>query len=87
MLAIRNTVSFQLKSSLLDKEGGYIIFTQEPFTLVTIYAPNSHQLHFFRRAFKLVSSVKYGHLLMCGDFNRLTPNWILIPLLKVESNH
>lgn len=34
-----------------------------------MYAPNSHQIHFFRALFKCIASVKYGHLLICGDFN------------------
>lgn len=36
---------------------------------MNVYAPNSLQLCFLRKVFKLITHVKYGQLLMCGDFN------------------
>lgn len=72
MVAIRNTVTFELKDSILDIEGQFIIPTcninKLLLTIVSLYAPNTHQLCFLRRLFNLVSRVKYGSLLLCEDF-------------------
>lgn len=73
LLAISKSVTFNLKSSLLDDDGGYINLTGDVnsklYTIASTYAPNSQQLRFLRKIFKLISSVRYGQLLMCGDFN------------------
>lgn len=71
MLAIRDTVSFELKDSFIDQEGRYIILVINnlPITLVSVYAPNSHQIRFLRKVFKKVFRVRVGSLLLCGDFN------------------
>lgn len=50
LLAIGKSVSFHLKSSLMDDEGRYIILTGDlnsrTYIIVSVYAPNSHQLRF-----------------------------------------
>lgn len=43
------------------------------FTLVNVYAPNKHQLHFFHRLMCTSRKHQQGLLLLCGDFN-LTPD-------------
>lgn len=77
LLAIRNSLTFRLKDFILDTEGHYIILiydiNAQPYIPVALYAPNSHQLRFLQNLFKRISSIKYGHLLMCGDF-KLTVN-------------
>lgn len=73
LIAVGKSMSFQLKSSHLDPNGRFIILTgdlnSKPYTLVTIYAPNSHQIRFLRRVFKAITSRRYRQLLMGGDFN------------------
>lgn len=66
----KNSLSFQLKDTLLDEGGRYIIITgdlnSKPYTL---YAPKSHQLRFIRKVLKKANFMKQGNLLICGDFN------------------
>lgn len=73
LIAIKKSFSFKLKSSHMDPDGCFIILegdiNSKPYTLVTVYAPNTHQLTFLRKVFKTISSLKYGQLLMCGNFN------------------
>lgn len=72
-IAIGKSVSFKLKSSHLDTDGRFVILmgvsNSKPHTLVSVYSPNFHQLRFLRRVFKVISTLRYGQLLMCGDFN------------------
>lgn len=73
LLAIKNTLAFQLKESVLDIEGRYIILTcyinEHPYTLVALYTLNSHQLCFLRKFSHHINAIRYGSLLICGDFN------------------
>lgn len=50
LLAICNSPAFQLKDSILDTNGHYIILSfdinAKPFTLIALYAPYSHQFSF-----------------------------------------
>lgn len=41
----------------------------KPCTLISVYTHNSHHLQLLLRVFKLIDEVKYGQLLMYGDFN------------------
>lgn len=55
LIAVKNALSYTLRDSLLDPEGRFLILLCEisakPFTLVYLYAPNSHQLCFFCKFF------------------------------------
>lgn len=50
LFRIKNVVSFNLKDSVIDPEGRYIILNSDinaqPYTLVSVYAPSSHQIWF-----------------------------------------
>lgn len=73
LIALRNTVSFQQKDIVLDPNGRYIILkgdiNSKPYTLVSLYAPNTHQSRFINRLFKKIQHHIYGNLIICGDFN------------------
>lgn len=49
---IKDSVSFKLTNSVLDPKGRYIILQCEintmPFTILSIYAPNEHQMCFIK---------------------------------------
>lgn len=72
LLAIKNSLSFQPKP-FLDEGGRYITVSGDinfkPYTVVTLFALNSHQLRFIRKVLKKANSVKYRKFLVCGDFN------------------
>lgn len=61
----------------LDDSGRFIVLVCElngkKFTLVNIYLPNTKQLSFLKKVWKKVSTMKQGHVIMCGDFN-VVPN-------------
>lgn len=50
--AMRNSLSFLPKETFIDEGGKYLIVTgdinSKPYMLVTLYALNTHQLHFLR---------------------------------------
>lgn len=77
MIAIRNTVSFQLQNCVTDPDGRFIFLlctiNNVPYTLTSIYAPNHHQMHFLKKTLRSARKTQKGHLLVCGDFN-LVPN-------------
>lgn len=76
LLAFKNTITWQPKEIITDPEGRYIIATGKvnglPLTIVSLYAPNTHQLRFLQRLLKAINKVKYGNLLLSGDFNLTT---------------
>lgn len=75
LIALRNTLSFQLQDVTLDPNGRYIILkgdiNSHPYTLVALYAPNSHQVCFPSRLLRKVRAHQYGNLVLCGDFNHI----------------
>lgn len=77
MLALRSSLSFQLKESYIDEGGRYIIITMDinskPYTLVTVYSPNNHQICFLKKVLKKTKSMQYGSLIIGGDFNIADP--------------
>lgn len=85
LLASKNSLSFQPKDIVLDEGGRYIIATgdinSKPYTIVTLYAPNSHQIRFIKKVLYKANFMKYGNLLICGDFNA-TPD----PFLDTSSD-
>lgn len=68
LIAIRNILAFQLKDAILDSILTYDI-NSRPYTLVAVYTSNLHQLRFLRKLLNRIHSIKFGHLLICGDFN------------------
>lgn len=78
LIAIRDTVSFQLHTSSLDPEGRFIILVctinNVAYTLVTIYVPNQRQMPFLKNTLKAIREIQQGHLLICGDFNLVPEN-------------
>lgn len=80
LIAIRNTVSFQLQQYITDPEGRYIFLTctinNVPYTLVSIYAPNQGQMTFLKKTLRAARKILQGHMLLCGDFN-LVPNNVM----------
>lgn len=79
MLALRSSLYFQLKQSFIDEGGRYIIITgdinSKPYTLVTLYAPNTHQIRFLKKVLHKTNSIQYGNLIIGGDFNLIAdPN-------------
>ena len=73
LIAIHQSLSYQLHDSIIDPKGRYIILQciidNRNFTLVNLYAPNVHQMAFIRSIVDKAKSLQWGHLLLCGDFN------------------
>lgn len=44
------------------------------YTIVNVYAPNSHQIAFLHKLLKKICQVPKGSLLICGDFNVIVDN-------------
>lgn len=72
-MAFRDTLSFHLLDLVTDVNGRFLIVVATvnniTYTLVTLYAPNTHQQKFIRKVMKKVRSVQRGYVLLCGDFN------------------
>lgn len=78
-ILVSKQAPFQLSDSLLDPEGRFVFikgtYASKPITLANIYAPNEHQVSFFRKIGDLLTSFKEGIVLLGGDFNvPLNPN-------------
>lgn len=62
LIAVKDSVSFHMKHSVLDTEGRYIILmctiNNIAYTLVNIYAPNVKQMKFLRKLMKVVYPLK-----------------------------
>lgn len=78
MILVKNSVAFSLRDVIRDPDGRFLIlqgdFNSLPLTLVSIYAPNSHQLRFLHRVIKRTRSSLYGSMILCGDFNTVVDN-------------
>lgn len=78
LIAIRDTVNFQLQDCILDPEGRYVILLctidNTVYTIATVYAPNQRQMAFLKATLKKIKSVQQGHLLICTDFNLVPDN-------------
>lgn len=72
-ILIKNTIAFQLIENIPDPKGRFLILkcllNSTPYTLVSVYAPNSGQLSFFNTTLKRVQENPYGRLVIAGDFN------------------
>lgn len=66
---------FNLRDSVIETEGRFLILLCDinncPYILVDVYAPNSHHLCFMRKLMSKIDKVKYGNLILCGNFNVL----------------
>lgn len=73
LVAIRDTITFNLHQLISDPRGRYIILVCDinniPCTLVTVYAPNTHQISFLTKLWKKIKRIKKGDLMWCGHFN------------------
>lgn len=62
LIAIKDTVSFQLQNCILDPEGRYIILLctieNTTYTIVTLYAPNQRQMSFLKAMLKRIKGVQ-----------------------------
>lgn len=72
LIAIRDTITFSQKFIECDPNGRCVILGAElnhqPFTLVSVYSPNTNQNSFLRQLLKRVHSIQVGQLIICGDF-------------------
>lgn len=75
LIAINDSLSFNLKDSLVDDKGGYLILICEIdrilYILVNVYAPNVKQMAFLKHVLKCVEACRQGRLLTGGDFNAI----------------
>lgn len=82
MIAVKNSVDFQLLNVTSDPEGRFIILicniNRVTYSIINLYAPNSHQLKFIRRVMRSAKPIQKGHVIICGDFN-------LVPDIHMDS--
>lgn len=73
MIAIKNTVTYQLIHSYIVQSGRYSILIcnidNVLCTLVNTYVPNTRQISFLNKIQRKLKRVKQGRLFSCGDFN------------------
>lgn len=90
LTAICDSVAFTLHEQIQDPLGRFLILICElnsiTYTLVNIYSPNKHQVHFFNKRMKKVKSHKKGLLVICGDFN-VTPDPTMDSTSKTTRHH
>ena len=71
-ILIRKGIAFKHKSTIVDRDGRYIIVTGEmhssPVTLVNIYGPYFIIPNFFK-VFSLIPALSLTNLIIGGDFN------------------
>lgn len=95
LTAIRDTVAFTKHSEMADPLGRYYILVCDiastTYTVVNVYAPNKHQIHFLHQVLKKVRQVQRGYLMICGDFNLAPdPRWTQHPAptgIATRCNH
>lgn len=75
LIAIRDSLTFQLHQVYRDPGGRFIILLCDianvRYTIVNVYAPNTRQLSFLNRLRKKVNKVKQGRVIWGGDFNAI----------------
>lgn len=73
LIAIKDTVVFNLIHEIHDDSGRYILLVAEingiTYTILNLYAPNQKQTKFIRKMIALVTQHQKGSLIVCGDFN------------------
>lgn len=72
-ILIAKNCPFQIKDSLIDTDGRYLFIKgslhNKTITLANIYAPNKHQVPFFRSVTNSLTTFQEGTLILGGDFN------------------
>ena len=70
LTAIRDTVTFSLHTELADPGGRYLILVCDinsvTYTIVNVYAPNAHQMCFFKKLMRKVQPIKRVSLYCAG---------------------
>lgn len=73
LIAIKQGLDFQLLQQTPDPNGRYLILSftlnKVSYTLMNLYAPNTRQISFLKKALTKARAVCKGHLIICGDFN------------------
>lgn len=56
LITIRDTIAFKLHEEIKDPQGKFLILICKlnliMYTIVTMYSPNKHQIHFFNKLMK-----------------------------------
>lgn len=77
MIEIAETVPWNLKRTIIDKEGRFVILFHEcrlkPLALVGIYAPHKQQVPFWKGVWS-VNREGVSDILLLGDFNATFDN-------------
>lgn len=77
-IALSKGIQVQDPIILRDPWGRYIFvkckIDDDPFTLASLYAPNTNQLAFLADTFELLSQFRVGEVLIGGDFNLILDN-------------
>lgn len=75
LTAIRDTVAFTAHETIKDPGGRYLILVCDlnsiTYTIVNVYTPNQHQLHFLHKLLRKIKTHQKGRLIVCGDFNTI----------------
>lgn len=73
LIAIRDSINFQLKASLIDDKRRFIVLICDindvTYTLVNVYTPNIRPTMFLNKLLKQITKCRQGHLIIGGDFN------------------
>lgn len=73
LTAIRDSVAFTLHDTIEDPRGRYLILicdlTSITYTIVNVYTPNQHQVHFLHKILRITKKHQRGRVIICGDFN------------------
>lgn len=68
LIAMKDTVKFQLSQLTLDPNGRYCILSWYALD-VNVYAPNTRQIKFFHKLISIIKPIQKGHLVICLDCN------------------
>lgn len=75
LLTIKISVAFNLQDSISDPDSQILILVCDInnclYTLAVIFSPNSHQLRLIQKLMSRIEKVKYGNLILCGDFTAI----------------
>lgn len=75
-ILIAKDLQFTFSDSLVDLKGRYLfvncVINEMPFTLASIYAPNTDQLPFLTDTFMKLHGFKSGEVLLGGDLNYIS---------------
>lgn len=78
LIAIKNSVTFNLHPFVISADGWYIILVctinNKIYTIVGAFAPNSKHGTFFCKLFTCIAKHKHGNLIIGGDLNLVNPH-------------